>query len=80
MIFTNELVYILLACIFLFSILNILADESVGSVFGLSVAFVLSMLAVLFSNIFIGMLAFTIMTAAVASVFIKFLFYIGGYR
>jgi hypothetical protein len=78
MIFTNELVYILLACIFLFSTLNILAEGFIGTTFGLSVAFVLGILAVIFSNIFIGMLAFTILISAIASFFIKFLFYIGG--
>jgi hypothetical protein len=80
MIFTNELVYILLACIFLFSTLNILADELIGTTYGLSVAFVLGIVAMIFSNIFIGMLAFMILISAIASVVIKFLFYIGGLR
>jgi hypothetical protein len=80
MIFTNELVYILLACIFLFSTLNILDDELIGTTYGLSVAFVLGILAMIFSNMFIGMLAFTILISAIASIVIKFLFYIGGLR
>jgi hypothetical protein len=80
MIFTNELVYILLACIFLFSTLNILDDGIIGTTYGLSVAFVLGILGLIFSNTFILMLAFTLLISAIASAVIKFLFYIGGLR
>jgi hypothetical protein len=78
MIFTNELVYILLVSIILFSILNLLSDKLVGTIYGISLTFVLGLLGIVLSNMFISMLAITIMIGALSAGIVKFIFYIGG--
>jgi hypothetical protein len=71
MVITNELIYVLLGSLIFFSALNFIMEEAIGTRFGLSITIILSLLGMIFSNIFILMLAVMIGIGAISSFFVK---------